>query len=305
MSLLLLFQPGSAAASNNASVSQTLGGLTLASTVVINASGSLASALGSLGLSSTAAVLDTGSLAKALGALGISAAATVGTSAAVDKALGDITLASTGAVIDSAAVNKVLGDLVLSGTGTVAGNYGTVNQTLGALTINAAGAVIITATMAEALLNLSLSSSAQVGQIAAVRLRSLGKLLRSPGRRRSLRPFEAIAVGETDWCGFDITADADGASVVSTEWTCEVSSLSPRGTDPAPQDRVLRFQTQSALTILVGSGNTQITKTGLFALVELGTIPSTAAHSNYLLTCKTTYDDGRILESSALIPCTA
>lgn len=119
---------------------------------------------------------------------------------------------------------------------------------------------------------------------------------------RIATPFDPIEVGEIDYFAFDFTPDVGAATIVSTSWTC---TLGPYETaiDPAPQSRVLSVSPQAAIQVRSPSDDSLQTRTGVFSVGLIGSIPASAAGGTYILEATAELSDGRVLKLNAAVQC--
>lgn len=119
--------------------SQTLGALTVVGSATATDSGSLNQTLGAISISASGAVAVQSSLSQALGALSVSASGTVAVQATSSETLGELTASASAAVEVQAQLSQTLEALSLDGTATVTGGgiSATLDETLDPLQISA------------------------------------------------------------------------------------------------------------------------------------------------------------------------
>lgn len=119
---------------------------------------------------------------------------------------------------------------------------------------------------------------------------------------RIATPFEPIEVGEVDYFAFDFTPDVGAATLISTSWSCTLSSYET-AIDPAPQSRVLSVSAQTAIQVRSLLDDSLQTRTGMFSVGLIGGMPLSAAGGTYILEATADLSDGRVLKLNATVQC--
>jgi|SRR5271165_1884690 len=119
---------------------------------------------------------------------------------------------------------------------------------------------------------------------------------------RIATPFAPIEVGETDYFAFDFTPDVGAATIVSTSWTCAQGPYE-MAIDPAPQSRVLSVSPQTAILVRSPVDGSLQTRTGVFSVGLIGSMPVSAAGGTYILEATANLSDGRLLKLNATVQC--
>lgn len=119
---------------------------------------------------------------------------------------------------------------------------------------------------------------------------------------KNAQPFDPLEPGEIDDFAWDFTQEMGAATlIVSTDWTCALAPYAA-GTDPTPQARILTKQAQTQLPVRNPDG-TLTYLAGFFSVARVGTMPTTAAGSNYILEATVVLNDNRILKRNTTVLC--
>lgn len=118
-------------------------------------------------------------------------------------------------------------------------------------------------------------------------------------------PFSPLAPNEVDSFCFDFTPDVGEAIPTSTSWTCALAPGQSAGVDPTPQNRILSAGLQTTLVVTDPLTEQPLTKTGAFSVALVGTMPSSADGSTYVLTAAMTLSDTRMLVLSSVVLCSS
>lgn len=151
-----------------ATLSQTLGDVTLTATAKVATAGALAQTLGTLTSTATAKIATSAVLAQTLSDATLAGVMKNGIAAVVTQTLGTATITATAALGIRGTLTQTLGTLTLAGTGTVSQPgviSASLSQTLGDVTATATAKVGTGATLAQTL-GLTLSATGTVSQPA-------------------------------------------------------------------------------------------------------------------------------------------
>jgi hypothetical protein len=116
--------------------------------------------------------------------------------------------------------------------------------------------------------------------------------------------FDPIPAGGIDHFGFDLSADAGAAGLVSTELTATFADDDNVGaTDPDPASRILATWAVTEVVVGALADDTANTYPGAFTVAQIGGMPASAVGGAHTLTAATTFDDGRVIIVASDVLC--
>lgn len=122
---------------------------------------------------------------------------------------------------------------------------------------------------------------------------------------RLYKPFDPIEPGETDNFAIDFGPDMGGDSFAAsspTTWSCALAPYQT-ATDPSPSSRILSVSTATTIEAADPVSGQLLTKSGMFSIASIGTMPATADGGTYVLEATVNTLSGRVLKLSATVLC--
>ena len=139
--------------------------------------------------------------------------------------------------------------------------------------------------------------------LSAARLKTVTTLGAAPVV--AFAPFPALTPGEFDNFCFDLTADADAASIASTMWTASFDPGNTAASDATPQARVITALAATSIYVRSPINFTLQAWAGQFSVATIGGFPPSAVGGTYHLAAWVSLSDTRILVLTASVPCLA
>jgi len=118
------------------------------------------------------------------------------------------------------------------------------------------------------------------------------------------RPFDPLAALTQDTFGFDLTADAGGATIVSNTWTATFDPGSTQAYDDAPNARILTTWSPTTIYETNPLDNTVQAINGTYACAFIGTCPASAVGGAYTVVAHIALSDTRQWLISSSFLCT-
>ena len=118
------------------------------------------------------------------------------------------------------------------------------------------------------------------------------------------RPFDPLAALSLDTFGFDLTADAGGATIVLNEWSASFDPDSTQAFDDVPQGRIITTWSPTTIHMTNPLDNTQQAINGTFTLAMIGTCPASAVGGTYTIVAHIIMSDTREWFISSSFLCT-
>jgi len=118
------------------------------------------------------------------------------------------------------------------------------------------------------------------------------------------RPFDPLAALSQDTFGFDLSADAGGATVISNTWTATFDPGSTQAYDDVPIARILTTWSPTTIYETNPLDNTVQAINGIYACAFIGTCPATAVGGTYTVVAHVIMSDTREWRISSNFLCT-